>query len=91
MNAVVWPAVQTFPNVVADKEQVVKVLEEAAEVHGAWQRLIDANGRRGLDDLVSECADLIQATSNLLAGVGVYDMRQAMSACHERNLERGRF
>ena len=91
MNAVVWPAVQTFPNAMADKEQIVKVLEEAAEVHGAWQGLADADGEGGLDDLVSECADLVQAVSNLLAGVGIHDMRQAMSACHERNLERGRF
>lgn len=91
MNAVVWPAVQTFPNAVADKEQVVKILEEAAEVFGAWQKIIDANDRRDLNDLVGECADLIQATSNLLAGAGVYDMRQAMSECHERNLKRGRF
>lgn len=34
--------VQTFPDVKPDKAQALKVLEEAAEVFGAWQL-----GRRG--------------------------------------------
>ena len=31
--------VQTFPDVKPDKAQALKVLEEAAEVFGAWQLL----------------------------------------------------
>ena len=40
--------------------------------------------------LVDECADVIQATCNLLAALGVDDMRAAMQACRARNVERGR-
>ena len=102
-NVVIWPAVQTFPNAVADKEQVVKVLEEAAEVFGAWQEWDRYHSAHAVFDgpkaecakamkacIVDECADVIQAVSNLLAGVGVYDMKQAMFECYERNRKRGR-
>ena len=40
--------------------------------------------------LVDECADVLQATCNLLAALGVDDMRAAMQACRARNVERGR-
>ena len=42
------------------------------------------------NELVDECADLITATANLLAALGVDDMREAMRACKRRNRERGR-
>ena len=87
--------VETFPDAQADKEQILKVLEESAEVFAAWQAWIDAQRddypvRWRRDDLVDECADLIQATCNLLAGLGVDDMTEAMERCRIRNVERGR-
>ena len=42
------------------------------------------------NELVAECADLITATANLLAAIGVDDMRDAMADCVERNRARGR-
>ena len=40
--------------------------------------------------LIAECADVIQATANLLAAIDVDDMRGAMADCAERNRARGR-
>lgn len=80
--------VATFADVTDTKEQAVKVLEEAAEVFGAWQEW-RSEGLE-LQPLKSECADLIQATCNLLAAVGVPTMDYQMDLCHRRNEERGR-
>lgn len=86
--------VETFPDVEPDKAQVLKVLEEAAEVFGAWQAWKGAtNGQEWCDNankLLDECADVIQATCNLLEALCVSDMRPHMDACAERNRERGR-
>ena len=89
--------VTTFANVQADKAQALKVLEEAAEVFGAWQVYDDSYEGVGSasdewvrNDLVDEIADTIQACANLAAAIGVDDMREAMSACEARNRERGR-
>lgn len=87
--------VQTFPDVKPDKAQALKVLEEAAEVFGAWQQW------DGLDQdekyngfnvicLTNECADVIQATCNLLAAYGVKDFTYFMEMCRKRNVGRGR-
>ena len=43
------------------------------------------------DDLVDECCDVIQATCNLLAALGVTDLTEAMAACERRNEVRGRY
>lgn len=84
--------VATFPAVKPDKAQALKVLEEAAEVFGAWQ---EADGYDFADFLVEpvldECADVIQATCNLVAALGVTDFAPNMEECRERNEERGRF
>ena len=84
--------VATFPGAKADKAQVLKVLEEAAEVFGAWQEA-DASTYKSIPNLnlLNECADLIQATCNLLAPMGVTDFAPYMGACRIRNEERGRF
>lgn len=42
------------------------------------------------DAAVDECCDLIMATCNFLASLGVTDIREAMERCVERNRERGR-
>ena len=82
--------VTTFANTQADKAQVLKVLEESAEVFSAWEDWEHTHDYELLPHLVDECADLITATCNLLAALGVDDMRDAMAACEARNRERGR-
>lgn len=83
--------VPTFASTEADKARALKPLEEAAEVFGAWQTLVDggwcAGDRRAL---IGECADVIQATCNLLDALGVADMEQHMEECRARNEARGR-
>ena len=92
------PPVRAFARVEADKAHALKPLEEAAEVYGVWQTWDEAV-RYG-DDLhcnhlkkclVDECCDVIQATCNLLAALGVTDLTEAMAACERRNRERGRY
>lgn len=87
--------VQTFAGVKPDKAQALKVLEEAAEVFGAWQVIEDADDYIGVDalgyaSLMTECADVIQATCNLLAAYGVRDFTWHMEMCRRRNVKRGR-
>lgn len=84
--------VATFPGVKADKAQALKVLEEAAEVFGAWQALDtgECSSFKRID-LLDECADVIQAVVNLIDAVGERDFAPYMDACMERNEERGRF
>lgn len=84
--------VATFPGAKADKAQALKVLEEAAEVFGAWQVYDDSDIYGLLTDVVlDECADVIQATCNLVAALGVTDFAPNMEECRELNEERGRF
>jgi len=93
--AVKLGTVQTFTDVRPDKAQALKVLEEAAEVFGAWQ-LWDGLGPDEKGDgfsvgcLMGECADVIQATCNLLAAYGVKDFTVFMETCRKRNVERER-
>lgn len=84
--------VATFPGAKADKAQALKVLEEAAEVFGAWQVYDDSDIYGLLTDVVlDECADVIQVTCNLVAALGVTDFAPNMEECRELNEERGRF
>ncbi len=87
--------VQTFADVKPDKAQALKVLEEAAEVFGAWQLLDGLDSDEKCDGfnalyLMAECADVIQATCNLLSAYGIVDFTAYMEACRRRNVERGR-
>lgn len=83
--------VATFPDAKADKAQALKVLEEAAEVFGAWQVFDDYEPPSFFAEAVlDECADVIQATCNLVAAIGVTDLAPYMEDCRERNEERGR-
>lgn len=90
--------VPIFPDATPDKEQALKPIEEAAEVFGAWQECENQDLCPGIcastslrrRDLVNECCDLIQATCNLLASIGVADLTDHMRRCAERNRERGR-
>ena len=92
-------SVRRFDLVSTFKPQALKPLEEAAELHGAWQAMTSAELAHGGDcvlallgreRLLDECADVIQATLNLVAALGVEDFRPYMKACEERNRERGR-
>lgn len=84
--------VETFPGAAPTKEQALKV-EEAAEVFGAWQawgRPLDEGGGDWLA-LFDECADLLTATANLLAGFEVADFERYLERARERNVARGRY
>lgn len=88
--------VRAFPGAVPDKAQTLKVLEEAAEVFGAWQLMRDTvesglNAKYEKADLIDEIADTIQACCNLAAALGVYDLTPYLARCEERNRERGRY
>lgn len=98
--------VTTFPHPKANKAQVVKIAEEEHEIFSAWEKFhkcTDDSNECGhcrfvnnfaftcpRYDLINECADAIEAICNLLAAIGVDDMRDAMRACEARNRERGR-
>ena len=84
-------SVRRFDHVEADKAQALKPLEEAAEVVEAWKDW-DAFAAHGEAEqaLLAECADVIQATLNLVAALGVEDFRPYMKECERRNRERGR-
>lgn len=82
-------SVRRFDDVRPDKAQALKPLEEAAEVFGAWQDTHLPEDRRR-EKVLDECADVIQATLNLVAAFGVEDFRPYMKACERRNRERGR-
>lgn len=92
-------SVRRFDEVTPDKEQVLKILEKASEVHGEWQKMVSAEmahrddcvlARLWRRNLLDECADVIQATLNLVAALGVEDFRPYMKACEEHNRKRGR-
>lgn len=91
-------SVATFRDVRPDKAQVVKIAEEWGEVYSAWEKCTDEDltpdfyhfEESAHYDLVDECADVIQATCNLLASIGVDSMTSAMRRCEQRNRERGR-
>ena len=85
------PPVRTFPCAEADKSQALKVVEESSEVFSAWEIFRDDASDVKRSAVVDECADVIQATCNLLAALGVTDMTDAMAACERRNRERGRY
>ena len=99
--------VRAFPRVAPDKAQALKVLEEAAEVFGAWQVWDSFNvdalrelytpgqlrlfGIANRRDLLNEIADTIQACCNLASALGVEDMTSYLARCEERNRKRGRY
>ena len=105
MTRVKLTSVRTFPHAAPTKPQALKVLEEAAEVFGAWQEAEisktayvepgegEVNGYAfGYGEvLLDEIADTIQACCNLAASLGVTDLAPYLARCEERNRERGRY
>lgn len=95
-NEVHIGSVVTFKVLNPDKEQALKPLEEAAEVFAAWQdwaayyRFEKEEDIILRENLLDECADVIQSVCNLAEALGVYDLEPYMKACEQRNRERGR-
>lgn len=84
--------VLAFPNVKPDKAQALKVLEEAAEVFGAWQRWNDPLKSEDFKrELMDEIADTIQACVNLASALNITDLNFEMQQCEIRNRKRGRY
>lgn len=90
---------RVFRKVEDAKPQVLKPLEEAAEIYGAWQKYDDMRRspmmivRRGLrNDLIDECLDTVQAVANVLAALGTTqgEADAAIRRMDERNEGRGR-
>ena len=91
-QVVVIGEVKAFPNAKADKEQALKVLEEAAEVFGAWQRHnLTNNESYTRNTLLMEIADVIQACVNLASALDEFDLTYDMKCCELRNRKRGRY
>ena len=88
-NTVELGSVAVFDNVECSKAQAMKVLEEAAEVFGAWQKREKVCGVDA-DDLIGELCDVIQECCNMAAAVGCDDLRLALWDCEDRNRKRGR-
>lgn len=88
-NTVELGSVAVFDNVECNKAQAMKVLEEAAEVFGAWQKREKVCGVDA-DDLIGRLCDVIQACCNMAAAVGCDDLRLALLDCEDRNRKRGR-
>ena len=98
--------VLTFPGVRLDKWQALKPLEEASEIHGAFQyfsnliKSYQGNGEymdvttedidQARRELIDECCDTITAVCNLLDALKVDDLTGHMSRCVNRNRKRGR-
>ena len=82
----------------ADKTQVVKILEEAAEVYSAWEAYdrIRQGSFNSFEYLArkrhifDECCDVVQAVANLCAALNYTDMLDFMYECTQRNIDRGR-
>lgn len=82
--------VETFQDAKPDKAQVMKILEESAEVFSSWE---DWRYKPTFEEqvyLLDECADVIQAICNLIAALEVDDFTAYMNECRKRNEERGR-
>lgn len=69
------------------RELSVKVTEEAAEAMVEGKNCIVYADKQRLKE---ELADTIQACCNLAAAFGIFDLRDAIDDCRERNTERGR-
>ena len=94
--------VPTFKHVANEKEQAIKILEEAGEVVDAFKAYREAaltdwtepdnmnEYRMACDHLINECADVLQATCNLLSALNVVDTTKWIERCKAKNERRGR-
>ena len=84
------PPVRCFDRCEADKQQALKVLEEASEVVEAVKQWMADGTYDRKDRIVEECCDVVQAVCNLLHALGEADISVDMGLCERRNRERGR-
>lgn len=89
-------SVEAFPSAKPDKAQALKPLEEASEVHAAWQawdraESDDDDCERLRAKVLDEIADTVQACANLAHAMGCDDLAPYMQWCRLRNEERGRY
>ena len=95
--AVYFGEIETFPSAKPDKAQVMKILEECAEVYSAWESLEGARcdprtcNCRCSRCVLDECADVVQAVANLVAAIGVHNFTFFVEECERRNRKRGRY
>ena len=90
-DRVAIPPVRPFAGVTADKALALKPLEEASEVLEAWKRWDRTGAVSDGVALMDECADVVQATCNLVAAFGYGALWDAMARCERRNRARGRY
>ena len=89
---------RVFRKVEDSKPQVLKPLEEAAEIYGAWQKYDDMQyapeSMRKVfrEELIDECLNTVQAVANVLAAIGTTqgEADAAIRRMDERNKDRGR-
>ena len=88
--------VKTFLMPCTEKQQALKVLEEASETYAAWQEL-EREIAMGMphdqclcDDLGYEIADCITACCNLAERYGI-DLKAMIKKVEKSNRERGRY
>lgn len=88
--------VHTFKLPCSEKEQALKVIEEASEVYAEWQE-VEREIAMGMphdqclcDDLGYEIADCITACCNLAAKYGI-DLKAMLKKVEKSNRERGRY
>lgn len=76
-----------------EKSRMLKPLEDAAEVFGAWQEMDRDQRKMRRSDVIYECCDTIQAVANALASLDVTqdEVDQTFARVHEHNEERGRY
>ena len=83
-------SVRRFDDAEADTMAAVAVNDAGLEVIYSLNDWMANPSARHREMLLSDCADVIQATLNLVAALGVDDFRPYMKACERRNRERGR-
>lgn len=92
--------VLTWDTGLTPREQACKMNEEVMEVFSAIEDATCYSHEDGFVEprfsaalaapVIDECCDVITATCNLLAPLGITDLREAMERCSERNRARGR-
>lgn len=83
-------SVRRFDWVEADTMAAAAVNDAGLEVIYSLNDWRSNTSTRHRERLLSDCADVIQATLNLVVALGVDDFRPWMKACERRNRERGR-
>ncbi len=72
-------------------QEMFKLVEEvgevAAELYNAYRKKVVE--LEDINSIACECADVLQATVNLLCLLGITDVQALMDATYEKNFNRG--